>query len=96
MLDSSRFVDINGTGATINLQGKMIETYINNSHHIKLSGLSFDYHRPTVSEFSVVKTTSKYTDVVVSGESKFNVKDSTLTWLGEGWSYQPGFILAGL
>jgi formylmethanofuran dehydrogenase subunit D len=90
MLDSSRFVDINGTGATINLQGKMIETYINNSHHIKLEGLSFDYHRPTVSEFRVLKTTSKYTDVVVNSESKFSIKDSTLTWLGEGWSYQPG------
>ncbi|MDB5147799.1 MAG: hypothetical protein JWQ57_1819 [Mucilaginibacter sp.] len=90
MLDSSRFVNVSGAGATVNLRGKMIETYINNSHHIKLSGLSFDYHRPTVSEFSVVKTTSKYADVVVNVESKFSVKDSTLTWLGEGWSYQPG------
>lgn len=91
MLDSSRFVDINGTGATVNLRGKMIETYVNNSHHIKLNGLSFDYHRPTVSEFRVVTTTlSKYADVAVNNESKFSIKDSTLTWLGEGWNYQPG------
>lgn len=90
MLDSSRFVDIDGAGATVNLRGKMIETYINNSHHIKLNGLSFDYQRPTVSEFSVVTTTSKYADAAVNTEYKFSIKDSTLTWLGEGWSYQPG------
>ncbi|WP_413667863.1 right-handed parallel beta-helix repeat-containing protein [Mucilaginibacter sp. Mucisp86] len=90
MLDSSKFVDIDGAGATVNLRGKMIETYINNSHHIKLNSLSFDYHRPTVSEFSVVTTTSKYADVTVNAEYKFAINDSTLTWLGEGWSYQPG------
>jgi len=90
MLDSSTFVDINGKGATVNLRGKMIETYINNSHHIKLNGLSFDYQRPTISEFSVVTTTSKYADAAVNTECKFSIKDSTLTWLGEGWSYQPG------
>lgn len=90
MLDSSRFVNIKGAGAIVNLRGKMIETYVNNSHHIKLSGLSFDYHRPTVSEFMVSVTTSKYVDVAVNRESEFSVKDSTLTWLGEGWSYQPG------
>ncbi|WP_167667776.1 right-handed parallel beta-helix repeat-containing protein [Mucilaginibacter gossypiicola] len=90
MLDSSRFVDIDGVGATVNLRGKMIETYVNNSHHIKLSGLSFDYQRPTVSEFSVVTITSKYADVAVNAEYKFSIKEGKLTWLGEGWSYQPG------
>lgn len=89
MVDSSKFVNITGTGALINLRGKMIETYINHSNNIKLIGLSYDYERPTVSEFTVLQTASNYADVQVNSKDTFSVKDSALTWLGEGWKYQP-------
>jgi hypothetical protein len=89
MVDSSSFVSLTGANAVINLRGKMIETYINSSRNVNIDGLSFDYQRPTVSEFTVIKAISNYADAVVAADSKFTVKDSVLTWLGEGWSYQP-------
>lgn len=89
MVDSSKFVNITGTGALINLRGKMIETYINKSNNIKLNGLSYDYQRPTVSEFKVTQLAANYADVQVNKGDEFAVKDSTLTWIGEGWRYQP-------
>jgi hypothetical protein len=33
--------------------------------------------------------TANYADATVQADSKFSVKDSVITWLGEGWSYQP-------
>jgi hypothetical protein len=90
MVDSSRFVNVTGSNALINLRGKMIETHINHSSNIKLSGLSFDYQRPTVSEFKVTGVTENHADAVVNNDSEFSVKDSILNWIGEGWHYQPG------
>jgi hypothetical protein len=89
MVDSSKFVNVSGTGALINLRGKMIETYVNHSNNVKLNGLSYDYHRPTVSEFTVTQVAANYADVKVNKGDQFAVKDSVLTWIGEGWSYQP-------
>ena len=89
MVDSSRFVNVTGSSALVNLRGKMIETYINHSSNIKLSGLSFDYHRPTVSEFKITELTENHADAVVNNDSEFSVKDSILNWIGEGWHYQP-------
>ncbi|WP_162996519.1 alpha-1,3-galactosidase-related protein [Mucilaginibacter celer] len=89
MVDSSRFVNVASAGALINLRGKMIETYVNHSNNIKLCGLSYDYHRPTVSELTVTQLAVNYADVRVNKGDEFAVKDSVLTWIGEGWSYQP-------
>ncbi|MFC0514855.1 right-handed parallel beta-helix repeat-containing protein [Mucilaginibacter angelicae] len=89
MIDSSKFVNISGSSVLVNLRGKMIETYINHSSNIKLSGLSFDYHRPTVSEFKITELTENHADAVVNYDSEFSVKDSILNWIGEGWHYQP-------
>ncbi|UOE46302.1 right-handed parallel beta-helix repeat-containing protein [Mucilaginibacter sp. SMC90] len=89
MLDSSRFVNVTGGAALVNLRGKMIETYINHSNNVKISGLSFDYQRPTVSEFTITELTANHADAVINNDSEFSIKDSTLTWIGEGWRYQP-------
>lgn len=89
MVDSSRFVNITGNTSLINLRGKMIEIFINHSKSIRLNGLNFDYHRPTVSEFKVTALAENHADVTVNSESEYSIKDSTLTWIGEGWRYQP-------
>ncbi len=89
MVDSSRFINITGNNSLINLRGKMIETFIDHSNNIRLSGLNFDYHRPTVSEFKIKALTENHADAIVNAESEYSIKDSTLTWIGEGWRYQP-------
>ena len=92
MFDSCKYVDVEASNAaTIVLRGKMIETFVNACDHIRLSGLNFDYQRPTVSELKVLSVTDSYADVLINKDSKYTIKDSLLTWQGEGWSYRPGW-----
>jgi hypothetical protein len=85
----STFADIQGNGSKFIMHGKMIETCIDESRHISVSNLKFDYFRPTVSELRVVKSTDQFADLEISKDSRYSIKDSLLTWVGEGWSYQP-------
>lgn len=89
MFDSCRFINVVATDAKFVLRGKMIETFVNNCSNINLTGLSFDYQRPTVSELTVTNTGSNYADLLIHPDSKFSIKDSVLTWEGEGWSHHP-------
>lgn len=90
MFDSCSFVQVAAGGAAFVMHGKMIETFVNNSRNITLDGCSYDYQRPTVSEFRVTGSGTDYVDVKMHPDSKFSIKDSLLTWIGEGWSYRPG------
>ncbi|WP_298734301.1 right-handed parallel beta-helix repeat-containing protein [uncultured Chitinophaga sp.] len=90
MLDCCSYVEIDGRGAALVMRGKMIETYLHSCDHITLNGLSYDYHRPTVSELTVMDVGDHYADVNIHSDSEFSIRDSLLTWIGEGWRYQPG------
>jgi hypothetical protein len=88
---NSKYINLNAQGAKVVLRGKMIETCINKCENISIHGLSFDYQRPTVSELTVINVGSNYADLQVQQDSKYSIKDSLLTWEGEGWRYQPGW-----
>ncbi|GAA4322531.1 right-handed parallel beta-helix repeat-containing protein [Mucilaginibacter gynuensis] len=87
--DNCRYVQVQGTGANIVLHGKMLETLVDHCDNISITGLSFDYNRPTVSELQVTNVGDGYADVTIHPDSKFSIKDSLITWIGDGWSYQP-------
>lgn len=89
ILDSCSYVDVQGTGAKMILHGKMIETFVNHSKNISIIGLAFDYNRPTVSELQVTDTGADYTEALIHPDSKYSIKDSLITWEGDGWKYQP-------
>ncbi|QEC79653.1 right-handed parallel beta-helix repeat-containing protein [Mucilaginibacter ginsenosidivorax] len=86
-IDSSSYVDIEAVGAKMLMRGKMIETCIDHSHDIKIHGATYDYYRPTVSELEVIKTADNFADLKIHPDSKYSIKDSLLTWEGEGWGY---------
>jgi hypothetical protein len=88
-INSSSFVDVKADGAKMVMRGKMIETCIDHSQNISINGISYDYYRPTVSELQVMNTGDHFADLQIHPDSKYNIKDSLLTWQGEGWSYQP-------
>jgi len=88
---NSKYVKLNAPGAKIVLRGKMIETCIDKCENISIHGISFDYKRPTVSELKVVNVNNHYADLQVHPDSKYSIKDSALTWEGEGWRHQPGW-----
>lgn len=86
---NSKHVRLNALGAKVVLRGKMIETCIDKSENIGIHGISFDYERPTVSELKVIHVGNHYADLKVHSDSKYSIKDSSLTWEGEGWRYRP-------
>lgn len=90
IFDSCSHVDVQGAGAKVILHGKMIETFVNHSKNISITGLSFDYNRPTVSELQITETGTDYAEALIHPDSKYSIKDSLITWEGDGWQYQPG------
>ncbi len=88
-IDSSQYVDIEANGAKFLMRGKMIETCVDHSQNISLHGITYDYKRPTVSELKILKTSADYADLQIHPDSKYSIKDSLLTWEGEGWRCKP-------
>ncbi len=84
----SKNITINAIGAKVSFRGKVIETCINNCENVNIEGFEFDYYRPTVSELKVVKTRDHFADVQIHNDSKYNIIDSTLIWIGEGWQHK--------
>jgi hypothetical protein len=68
----------------------MIEVCIDACENITVSGLQFDYQRPTVSEFKVAALGDGYADLEIHKDSSYAIKEGKITWLGEGWSETTG------
>ncbi|MFO7820803.1 MAG: right-handed parallel beta-helix repeat-containing protein [Lentisphaeria bacterium] len=87
LFDQAHHIRIRGNGARLICRGKMIEISLNHSSAITCSELTFDYHRPTVSEFSVTKATDNYADLAIHLDSDYRIEDDRIIWEGEGWAY---------
>jgi hypothetical protein len=85
LFKETRHFRINGPNTDIYVHGKMIETMFDHAEDVTLSGLSFDYHRPTVSEFTVLAVNSEQAEVQVHRDSAYALEDGKLVWVGEGW-----------
>ncbi|MBK3519667.1 right-handed parallel beta-helix repeat-containing protein [Carboxylicivirga marina] len=81
-------VKVNGNDAEIIFRGKTIETSLNNCKHVSIEGIGFNYKRPTVSEIEVITVNERYADVQIHKDSKYQIADSMLVWIGEGWKHQ--------
>jgi hypothetical protein len=90
LLRNAKHVKVSGAGADVVLRGKMIEVCIDGSEDITISGLSFDYHRPTVSEYSVAAQGEGFVDLKIHPDTPCTIDDGKITWRGEGWSHQDG------
>ncbi len=90
-VSKSKNVMLNASGAKFILHAKMIETCIDSSENISLEGISYDYNRPTVSEFKVIAKNISYADLQVNKDSKYSIADSVLTWEGDGWRNKVGW-----
>ncbi|MBT3295748.1 MAG: right-handed parallel beta-helix repeat-containing protein [Verrucomicrobia bacterium] len=90
LIENAAHLSITGPGARIVFRGKMIEVCIDQSETITVSDLDFDYHRPTVSEFTVTAATETHADLAVHKDSLYSIKDGQLLWQGEGWTYETG------
>ena len=90
LFDGAKHVEVSGAGALLVYRGKMIQVCIDGSEDIAVSDLQFDYHRPTVSEFSVTAIDNNHADINVHEDSKYEIEDGRIIWIGEGWHYDTG------
>jgi len=90
LLAGAKHFRVSGPGAYIFYRGKMIEVCIDSCENISISDLHFDYHRPTVSEFSVAAVGDDYVDLEIHKDSQYTIENGQIIWKGEGWDYKTG------
>ena len=90
LLGGVKHLRLSGPGASVICRGKMIEVCVDGCEDVVISGLTFDYHRPTVSEFRVAGIGDDHVDLAIHEDSHYSIKDGKITWLGEGWSKTTG------
>ena len=69
----------------------MIECCIDGCEDISVSGLTFDYQRPTVSEFRVAAAGPTVMSISrIHTDSRYKIADGGIVWQGEGWTETTG------
>lgn len=81
-----RHFRICGAGALFICRGKMVQIHAEECEHLAFSGFAYDYARPSVSEYIAAEVTDTYTDFIIHPDSRYEVSDGCLIWLGEGWA----------
>ena len=87
-LDCCKNIRLEGNGAELVIRGKAMEMAIDHSENIEISGFSFDYKRPTVSEIEIIKVDDRYAEARVHPDSNYKVENGQLIWIGEGWQHK--------
>jgi len=90
LLEHAKNFQISGVGAEVICRGKMIEVCIDSCENISIEDLHFDYHRPTVSEFTVIAAGDDYADIQIHKDSEYTIENGAIKWIGEGWNYDTG------
>lgn len=81
---------IEGKGADFFCRGKMIQVFMDKSRDIVISDIAFDYHRPTMSEFTVVSLADNHAIIRIHPDSPYRLEGNKLIWVGEGWECGSG------
>lgn len=80
-----------GNQTDLYVHGRMIETMFDHAEDITLTGLGFDYHRPLVSELTVLEVGVDYADALIQKDCAYAIENGRFVWVGEGWrSYGTG------
>ncbi len=89
-LDQVSHINLGGQGAQLFCRGKMVNIHFNQASHIAISDLSFDYHRPTVSEFKVDEVKPHEATITIHKDSAYTIDQGKVIWVGEGWRHPAG------
>jgi len=83
LLEGAKHFRISGPDASLFYRGKMIEVCIDRCQDIEISDLHFDYHRPTVSEFTVTAVGDGAVDLQIHRDSQYRIDNGQIIWEGE-------------
>lgn len=81
-------VEIEGAGAEILLHGMMTNMFIDNCSNIKISNLTIDYARPTVSEIEIVEKKPFSAILKIHPDSHYRIKNGKLTFYDDNWKWR--------
>lgn len=80
-----RHLRVEGKQAHFFCRGKMVQIHLEEAADVCLSGFSFDYARPTVSEYRVTELGEHHALCRVHADSAYRLEGGRLIWVGEGW-----------
>ena len=83
-------ISLEGEGALLVFHRKTMELCVDRSSGISISGLAFDYARPTVSEYRIAAVGNGYLDVEIHRDSRYEIRGGHLYWVGDGWEHTKG------
>ena len=81
LLEHAKNFKISGAGAEVICRGKMIEVCIDSCENVSIADLHFDYHRPTVSEFTVIAAGDDYADIQIHKDSEYQIENGAIKWI---------------
>ncbi|MEK4238830.1 alpha-1,3-galactosidase-related protein [Paenibacillus sp. FSL H7-0714] len=79
-----------GNDSTFIFHGKQTMFLLDGCKNIEIRNLHTDYARPTVTEMEITESGTHYFDVQVHPDSRYEIRDDKLVWIGEGWSFSEG------
>ncbi|AIQ25439.1 alpha-galactosidase [Paenibacillus sp. FSL H7-0737] len=79
-----------GNGSLFIFHGKQTMFLLDGCKNIEIRNLHTDYARPTVTEMTITESGTHYFDVQVHSDSRYEIRDGKLVWIGEGWSFSEG------
>ncbi len=85
LLEDMKDLTIEGEGSLLLFHGKMITFALDHCERIVLRDLAVDFERPTMSEFTIIRSTPAVVEVQVHPDSWYRLDSGRLVWYGEGW-----------
>jgi hypothetical protein len=81
---------LEGGDALFVFHDKMTLLAIEACERVEIRNLRTDFAWPTVAEMTIEKIGSAYIDIVVHSDSRYEIREEKLFWIGEGWSFHDG------
>ena len=93
LFEGIRNLRIEGDGSLLVFHGKMTTIVIDHCDGLILTDLAEDFARPTMSEFTVTRSSDTAIDVRVHPDSWHRLDSGRLTWYGEDWIAKDHFCI---
>ncbi|MFF2909011.1 right-handed parallel beta-helix repeat-containing protein [Paenibacillus sp. NPDC057934] len=81
---------LEGNGSLFIFHGKQTMILLDGCSNVEIRNLHTDYYRPTVTEMTIVSSGTHSFDTEVHPDSRYEIRDGRLVWIGEGWSFTEG------
>ncbi|WP_418041263.1 right-handed parallel beta-helix repeat-containing protein [Paenibacillus xylanilyticus] len=81
---------LEGNDSLFIFHGKQTMLVLDGCTNMEICNLRTDYDQPTVTEMTIVDRGSSYFDARVHPDSRYEILNGQLAWVGEGWSFMNG------